>query len=93
MKDKITKEKLEKYKNLTANALKIAEKSVITNREKEAREIIEMVKNYLSDSGYFEKNKDFVNAFAALNYAHGWLDSGARLGIFDSKDDNLFTIK
>ncbi|HEB47065.1 MAG TPA: DUF357 domain-containing protein [Candidatus Pacearchaeota archaeon] len=93
MKDKITKEKLEKYKNLTANALKIAEKSVITNREKEAREIIEMVKNYLLDSGYFEKNKDFVNAFAALNYAHGWLDSGARLGIFDSKDDNLFTIK
>ncbi len=93
MKDRITKEKLEKYKNLTSNALKIAEKSVIKNREKEAREIIEMVKNYLSDSGYFEKNKDFVSAFAALNYAHGWLDSGARLGIFDAKDDRLFTVK
>ncbi|MDZ4226835.1 MAG: DUF357 domain-containing protein, partial [Candidatus Pacearchaeota archaeon] len=61
--------------------------------KKQAKEIIDMVENYLSDSNYFEKTGDFVSAFAALNYAHGWLDAGARLGIFKVKDDRLFTIK
>ena len=35
-----------------------------------------MVSNYLSDAGHFRDRGDFVNAFACLNYAHGWLDSG-----------------
>ena len=52
-----------------------------------------MVSNYLSDSEYFEKNYDFVNVFAAINYAHGWLDCGVRLGIFNVKNRKLFTIK
>lgn len=89
----ITSKKLEKYRKLTSIALKIAKDSVIKGKEKEAEEIIKMTSNYLSDSEYFEKNNDFVNAFAALNYAHGWLDAGARLGIFDVSDDNFFTIR
>ena len=93
MKDQITKEKIDKYRTLTSNALKIAEGSITKGKEKEAKEIIKMVFNYLSDSKYFEKNKNFVDTFAALNYAHGWIDTGARLGIFDVKDDSLFTIK
>ena len=42
------------------------------------------------------KNKekaDLVNAFAALNYAHGWLDAGVRLDIFETDDNKLFTVK
>lgn len=93
MQDRITKEKIQRYRTLTSKAVKIAEDSVVEGKEKQAEEIIKMVSDYLSDSGYFEKNKDFVNAFAALSYAHGWLDSGARLGIFDVKDDSLFSIK
>lgn len=93
MQDKITKQKLEKYFNLTQTALKIAKKNIIKGKENYAKEIINMVENYLSDAKHFEKNNDFVNAFAALNYAHGWLDSGVRLDIFDVKDDKLFTIK
>ena len=93
MKDKITKQKLEKYFKLTNKALKIAKKSIIKTKENYAKEIIDMVSNYLSDAEHFEKNKDFVNAFGALNYAHGWLDSGVRLDIFEVKDDKLFTIK
>jgi len=93
MQNKITKEKLDKYYKLTSKALKIAKLSIIKNRQKQADEIINMVSNYLSDSEYFEKKGDFVNAFAAINYAHGWLDSGVRLGIFNIKDDRLFTIK
>ena len=93
MQDKITEEKLEKYKKLTKTALEKAKKAIIKGKESYAKEIIEMVSNYLSDAEHFEKRGDFVNAFAALNYSHGWLDSGVRLDIFDVDDDKLFTIK
>lgn len=89
----ITKKKLKKYFNLTETALKIVKKNIIKGKENYAKEIIEMVENYLSDAKHFESKQDFVNAFAALNYAHGWLDSGVRLDIFDVKDDKLFTVK
>ena len=39
-----------------------------------------MVENYLSDAKHFELKKDYVDTFA-LNYAHGWLDSGVRLDV------------
>ena len=93
MQEKITKEKLKKYCNLTERALEKVKNSVIKGKEKEAKEIIDMVSNYFSDAKYFEKKQDFVNAFAAINYSHGWLDAGVRLGIFNVKDKELFTIK
>jgi len=93
MKKEITKEKLQKYFNLTSTALEEVKKNIISGKENEAKEIIDMVQNYLSDAKHFESKEDFVNAFGALNYAHGWLDSGVRLNIFDVKDDKLFTIK
>ena len=90
--NKITIEKIEKYFKLTSKALKLAKKNIISGKEKEAKEIIEMVENYLSDAKHFQLKKDFVNCFGALNYAHGWLDAGVRLDVFDVKDDKLFTI-
>jgi len=93
MEDKITTEKLEKYFKLTSNALEEVKKNIIAGKKDYAKEIIDMVSNYLSDAKHFEKKGDFVNAFAALNYAHGWLDSGVRLDIFDVKNDKLFTVK
>ena len=93
MEDKISKEKIKKYFDLTSRALKEVKKNIIKGKEKEAEEIIKMAENYLSDAGHFETNGDFVNAFAALNYSHGWIDCGVRLGIFDAQDDSLFTIK
>jgi hypothetical protein len=93
MNDRITEEKLKKYFLLTSTALKEVKKNIIKGKENYAKEIIEMVENYLSDAKHFENKKDFVNAFAALNYAHGWLDSGVRLDIFNVKDDKLFTVK
>jgi len=89
----ITQEKLNKYFQTTEKALEIIKKKIIKGKEKQAKEIIDMVKNYLSDARFFESKNDFVNAFAAINYAHGWIDSGVRLDIFDVKDDKLFTIK
>ena len=92
-KNKITRDKLEKYFKLTSKALKEVKKNIIKGKEKYAKEIIDMVENYLSDAKYFEQKEDYVNAFAALNYSHGWIDSGVRLDIFNVKDDKLFTIK
>jgi len=93
MQNRVTKEKIQRYRTITSKAIETAKSSVVKGKEKEAKEIIEMVSNYLSDSEYFEKNKDLINAFAALNYAHGWLDAGVRLDIFDVKDNSLFMIK
>ncbi len=90
--DKITEEKIRKYKKLTREALEIAKKKISKGKEKEAQEIISMVENYLSDAEYFEKRGDYVNCFAALNYSHGWLDAGARLKIFNVKNNKLFTV-
>ena len=92
MDDKITDEKLDKYFDLTSRALKIAKGSVVKGREADSEEIIEMVANYLSDAKHFRGKGDYVNAFAALNYAHGWLDSGVRLRVFDVSDNSLFTL-
>jgi hypothetical protein len=93
MKNIITNEKMKRYFSLTNEALKIVKKAIIKGKEAEAKEIIEMASNYLNDSKYFEKEKDLVNAFAAINYAHGWIDSGVRLDVFNVRDNKLFTIK
>ncbi|MBS3099677.1 DUF357 domain-containing protein [Candidatus Pacearchaeota archaeon] len=91
--DKISMQKLMKYLNLTNKALEIIKNKIIKSRESEAKKIIEMAANYLSDAAHFEKKGDFVNAFAAVNYAHGWIDAGVRLGIFDVNDNKIFTVK
>ena len=90
--DKIKKEKLDKYRKITEKAFAIAKKSISKGKESESKEIVIMVEAYLSDSKHFEKKGDLVNAFGAIYYAHGWLDCGARLKIFDVSDSSLFTI-
>ena len=58
-----------------------------------ADDFFRMAKAYFDDAGHFFDEGDYVNAFACVNYAHGWLDAGARLGLFDvGEDDRLFTL-
>jgi hypothetical protein len=58
-----------------------------------AEDFLRMARSYYDDAVHFAANGDPVNAFAAVNYAHGWLDAGARLGVFDvDGDDRLFTL-
>jgi uncharacterized protein len=80
----ITDEKLDKYFSLTEKALRVI-KVVAANDElrKIAEDFLQMAKNYLSDAKHFRSKGDYVNAFAAVNYAHAWLDAGARMKIFD----------
>ena len=81
-----------KYFDLTGRGLAEVKKNVVEGKDAEAGEIVEMVSNYLSDARHFEERGAWVNAFAALNYAHGWLDCGVRLRVFDVDDDSLFTV-
>jgi len=87
----ISKEKLDKYFDVTSRAL--AKVKIIKERKAKAEDALDMAKRYFSDARHFEEKGDYVNAFAALNYAHGWLDAGARLGLFDvDHDSELFTV-
>jgi len=90
----VSKQKLERYFGITKEAFSIVKTSVIKGREKYAKEIFEMVNNYISDAEHFRDNGEWILAFAALNYAHGWIDSGVRLDVFEVGDnDKLFTVK
>lgn len=92
----ITREKLEKYFDVTGRALKkakIADNKGIKDSKKHAEDFLDMAQRYYSDAKHFMEKGDYVNAFACLNYAHGWLDAGARIGLFDvGGDSELFTV-
>jgi hypothetical protein len=91
--DKVTKEKLDHYFKITGEALKMAAKAKkLEGKETEALDFLDMAARYYSDAEYFKKKNDFVLAFAALNYAHGWLDAGARIKLFKVNDSRLFTV-
>ncbi|MBI4141614.1 DUF357 domain-containing protein [Candidatus Woesearchaeota archaeon] len=93
--DVVTKERLGKYFSVTKRAL---DKAKIASEKKiswtsSAEDFLDMARRYYSDAEHFAKKGDVVTAFAALNYAHGWLDAGARLGFFDvGHDSELFTV-
>ena len=89
--DVVTSERLEKYFSVTTQALLIAQQAPRTEDERAAI-ILDMAERYVKDATYFAEKGDKVLAFAALNYAHGWLDCGARLGIYEVTDDQLFTV-
>tara|TARA_B100000902_G_C26781369_1_gene655230 strand:+ start:291 stop:581 length:291 start_codon:yes stop_codon:yes gene_type:complete len=91
----INDKKLDHYHNITKKALKKVKinKKISKKDEKTAKLYLDMAKNYYSDSLYFRKQNDYVNSFAAVNYAHAWLDAGAIIGLFDvAKDNVLFTV-
>ena len=95
MQTEITEEKLRKYFDVTSRALakvKIVEKGEIDFKSA-AEDFLDMAQRYFDDAKHFNENGEIVTAFAALNYAHGWLDAGARLGLFDvDHDSTLFTV-
>ena len=96
MNDTVTAEKLKNYFDVTGKALKkvrIAKPQSI-DWESKAKEFLDTAQRYYADARHFQEKGDVVTAFAALNYAHGWLDAGARLGLFDvDHDDTLFAVE
>jgi hypothetical protein len=90
--DKITKGRLDKYYNITKEAIEKAKLSKSKFNDEIKKDFLNMIESYYKDAKYFEDKGNLINAFAALNYAHGWLDAGARIGVFVVKDSRLFTV-
>lgn len=88
----ITREKLDRYFSVTQQALEKVKNALDKKRLAEAKDFLDMASRYYSDAWYFMEKGDYINAFAALNYAHGWLDAGARIGLFAVHDSRLFTV-
>jgi len=58
-----------------------------------AEDFVGMARAYYEDAKHFRDKGELDKALANINYAHGWLDAGARLGLFDvGGDDRLFTL-
>ena len=89
----ITEKKLQSYIDITKEAL---EKVNITTKDKKLKmkaiELLNLSKCYYNDALYFKKQGNIVNAFAAINYAHAFLDVGAILKLYDVKDSRLFMV-
>ena len=93
MNNLITEEKLQKYFSVTEKALAMAKTAFDPTRQEQAADFFLMAQSYFNDARHFlREKKDAVLAFAALNYAHGWLDAGARIGLFQVSDNTLFTV-
>ena len=61
---------------------------------KVAEDFLTMARAYYEDAKHFRDKGELDKALANVNYAHGWLDAGARLGLFDvGGDDRLFTLE
>lgn len=89
----ISEAKLDRYFSVTKEALDMVKaKGFDDTRRRDAADALDMAQRYYDDALHFRKKGEWVTAFAALNYAHGWLDAGARLGLFKVKDSRLFTV-
>ncbi|MGY8645155.1 MAG: DUF357 domain-containing protein [Candidatus Poseidoniales archaeon] len=90
----VTREKVEKYLALTAEARIKA--TPITNNDEDHRRLESMLRmcdDYQNDARHFMENGDLVRAFGAINYAHAWIDASVRIGLMDGHgDDRLFTL-
>lgn len=92
MEKEITDQKLDKYFDVTGKALKKVKNAVNIEEKEKAEDFLDMATRYYEDAKYFREKGDYVLAYGALNYAHGWLDAGARIQIFKVKDNTLFTV-
>ena len=85
------KNKLGSYLNLTKKALDKALKAI--SSKKDALVVLDMANRYYNDALYFREKGMLTTALASVSYAHGWLDCGNRIGLFNVKDSKLFITK
>ena len=91
----VLRELVDKDISLTERALAKAAIAVParSHLRKVAEDFVGMARAYYEDAKHFREKGELDRALANINYAHGWLDAGARLGLFDvGGDDRLFTL-
>ena len=84
----VTKENLEKYLELSAEAR--AKASSIAEAEEDVARLDSMMRmcdDYQADAKHFLEKGDLVRAFGAINYAHAWIDAAVRIGLMDGHGD------
>ncbi len=80
----------ERYLALSTEALALARAA--PQLDARSAIILDMAARYVEDAKFFHAQGDTLRSIAALSYAHGWLDCGARLRFYHVTDDRLFTI-
>jgi len=89
--DVVCDKRLDKYFDITGRALeKVKASERDSEREKEAKDFLDMAERYFSDAKHFREQGNYVLALAAVNYAHAWVDAGARIKLFKVSDSELF---
>jgi len=86
--------RFDKYLQLTETAIKKAQEAPenLDINDGTRADFLDMAQRYIDDAKHFHEKGDLLNAFAAITYAHGWLDAGARIGLWDVHDGKLFTV-
>lgn len=91
----VTEEKLKKYLDITEKALQVLK--VLppegSQLQKAADDLLMMATSYFQDACYYKEKGDYVTAFACVNYAHGYIDAGVRLGLFLGDDSGIFAFE
>ena len=91
----VTEDKLKKYLDITEKALQVLK--VLppegSQLQKAADDLLMMATSYFQDACYYKEKGDYVTAFACVNYAHGYIDAGVRLGLFLGDNSGIFAFE
>ena len=81
----LTYERLEREFKATKEILDNIEIKIDKDNEnyKNALKFLDTAKRYYDDAKFFKDKNDKASAFGALNYAHGWLDAGKEIDLFE----------
>jgi len=91
----ISEQKLTKYLDITKRAVEIIK--IIppegSHLKKVADDFYSMALSYYKDACHYRDQGDYVTAFACVNYAHGYIDAGVRLGVFLGDNSGIFAFE
>jgi hypothetical protein len=94
-KNTISEQKLSHYLDITKKALDIVKilPPEDSQLKKAADDLYSMALAYYEDAGHYKEQGDYVTAFACVNYAHGYIDAGVRLGLFRGDNSGIFAFE
>ena len=91
----VTEEKITEYLRITGKALQVLQVLPPEGSQlrKAADDLLMMATSYFTDATYYKEKGDYVTAFACVNYAHGYIDAGVRLGLFLGDNSGIFAFE
>jgi hypothetical protein len=91
----ISEQKLTEYLDITKKALDIIKilPPESSHLKKAADDLYLMASSYYKDACHYKDQGEYVTAFACVNYAHGYIDAGVRLGLFLGNNSGIFAFE